>query len=526
MEYSSALHYKRGIYIIDKIIDTISKGNDAQAMNSLLLWLHQRAIGSNHALGIYDINNFLLCVSTTLMGLNKESMEKSSNFKNYKYKIKYRTFDDYYNENKRIWYGDKKLTLQEELFLKKMVKQSYDLTFPDLEDQRILTTDFDDWLCITGMNSLPSFDYNFIFNVRNAFMHSSYVPIYNKEHHNFYLVDVQNDNYTKFRGLINYTSFSEFIKFYFGNTIHFGLMDNVCFFEKHSQDGIHSKEELLKVLSELRYTKICLENKSLDQGSIYEKDLLRELHKNDGAILMSKLDEMPLQKEIHTLSDEEITKVMLFVKKDLGDKFYELSDKEQTQVLYAYVKAMVDPKHFLNDAIFYFFGLIRGCVINPAQYEGEHTNSVDLAFSEIPALLLIKSYMILYRLQSKYLEEIDFNLLSDVDFTYEEDNLYKYDIYNHFKDKLTKKGIIVSDKEYQKRYFCEIIRDALAHGNISLDIASKGDDISYNLIFSDEYKGKKRKITISMEEYQKFLSSEAFDPKYCQAKDMDKPLSR
>jgi len=524
MEYSSNLHYRRGIYIIDKIIETISKGNDARAMNHLLLWLHQRAVGSNHVLGIYDINNFLLCVSVTLLGLNKETIEKSDNFKDYKYKINYQTFEDYYNDNKLLHFGNRKVTPEEEQLLRQLVKQSYDLTFPDLEKQRVVKTDFDNWLCVTGINSLKNFDYNFIFNVRNAFMHSSYTPIYHKDRHNFYLVDVHNDNYTRFKGLINYTAFNEFIKFYFGNAIRFGLMDSICFFGKHSQDRIKSQDDLLKGLKEMEYTKIRLDNSSLHQKDTYENVILKELEKYNGAILTSELDKLPLQKEVLKLSNEQIIKVMLFVKKDLGDKFYTLDDAVQTEALYSYVKAIVDSKHFLNDAIYYFFHLIKNSIISPIVYEGDKTHQIDLSYSEIPALLIIKSYMILYRLQNKTFIEIDYNQIADVNFTYSEDNLYKYDIYNHFKDKLINKGVIVSENEYQKRYFCEVIRDALAHGNIGMDISSKGDEISYNLVFTDEYKGKKRKIVISVEEYQKFLASPAFDPKYCQTKGMEDTL--
>ena len=78
----------------------------------------------------------------------------------------------------------------------------------------------------------------------------------------------------------------------------------------------------------------------------------------------------------------------------------------------------------------------------------------------------------------------------------------------------------MSQSEIDKRYFCEVYRDALAHGKIKVDVVKDGKNVEQKLIFEDIYKGKRRIISIELKELMKFVNSKAFSDS--EAKDKNK----
>ena len=519
-EYNDILHYKRGIYIVDKLISFMSTDKKSKGIVEASKWVYNRAHNKDCQLGVYDLNNFLLLCSITMLGLNKEHIEKTDNLNDYKYELSFPTYEDIYEVNKLARYGNDKLTKEQENMLRYYVSVSYNLAYPKFDKERVVNTDLDDFLCVTNIKSLPNFDYNYIFMIRNAFMHSNYSVNFHEGRNNFYIVDLFNDNFTGFEGKLAYNNFSEFIKFYYGNNIGFGIMDSIMFYLYNDYVKINNENDLDNFLNTILYRKVYIKNERLAQDKILETKIKKILMKNNKNIPSEVLEKYADHYTDFKLTNDECKKVKLLIKQNYGDSFYSLDMKVQREIIEMYATSLVDFSNFLNESIYYFFNIFRESVHNPDLPEFlDGFIQKDMTYSEIPALLILKSYMILYRIQNKTFEEIDYNKIDMDYFSYSENNVYKYDLYDHFKNNLKNKGILLSEDEYQKRYFCEVIRDALAHGNVGMDIQIKpNDEVVYNFVFTDDYKGKTRKIAISLENYQKFLNSEAFKVEYCKAK--------
>ena len=141
------------------------------------------------------------------------------------------------------------------------------------------------------------------------------------------------------------------------------------------------------------------------------------------------------------------------------------------------------------------------------EYYGDQFYSL---FAMKPTLLVLKSYLILYRLQNKELVnyEIDYSLVNSFKFDYD------LNYYNDFKVKLVNKGILVDEVEYMVRYFAEVFRDSLAHGNVDTFFKNENGVINQYFKFTDKWKNRERDIVIDINELEKFLSSECFLGKY------------
>jgi len=134
-----------------------------------------------------------------------------------------------------------------------------------------------------------------------------------------------------------------------------------------------------------------------------------------------------------------------------------------------------------------------------------------------PTLLILKGYALLYRLQNKELSKtpIDYNQVENIDYKFNVDD------YNNYVNKLIDNATYIDDQDSRKRFFTEIFRDSLAHGNIDVEFKEEIDGIKQYLIFNDKYKSRERIIKITTENLRKYLNSEAFDPKYLKNEEKD-----
>ena len=156
----------------------------------------------------------------------------------------------------------------------------------------------------------------------------------------------------------------------------------------------------------------------------------------------------------------------------------------------------------MSNWIMHFYNMARASV---------HLSAADEDFRSVyaaePSIAMLKSYMVMYRLQNPSFKEVDYNLIDEVDYTFLEDDR---DVYDKQKNLWLRKNPSMSQIEIDKRYFCEVFRNALAHGKIKVDIVNEDGKVKQNLIFEDLYKGKRRIISIELEELNKFIESKAF----------------
>lgn len=472
---SEILHYKRGMFFVNKLFNLFPDGiYNKQFEEDFVKKEINRFF--NYSIARFDLHNFMFLCTVSLMGLNKENMEKCKNIKDYKYKIDY----DVVNE--------KNVPIELLNYLN------------SFSANRVIKTEYDDWLSVNHVNSLSNFDFNYLFNVRNAFMHSEYsfdlfrdYPI---------ISNVYNSNYTGFSAKIFNPKYYEFVKHYFSNDSFFGLVEKrySCYFLEYG-DNIINDEALLDFISnKTKVGKYDYDNK-LKVSKIFEKTILSR----NREITDYELKKHNIKYYDVVLSSEDIEQVYFSIKSYYGDKFYELSNNDKLNVIFTAVKYRLDFKSVISSWTLHFYRLASG--ITRVEYYNDEFYSL---FAMVPTLLILKSYLILYRLQNKKLEnyEIDYNLFNEFEFDYE------INYYNDYKLKLNNKGIFLKEDEYKIKYFLEIFRDALAHGNIDMFYKKQDDNILQYFKFTDKWKNNERNIIIELKEVEKFLSSECFNSKY------------
>lgn len=476
------LHYKRGILYIDKLIKVFPNGR-YDKKNELLFAEKEYDRFRNYYIASFDLNNFMILCSVALMGLNKEAIEKSGNNKEYKYILDYSNAD---LSNMPI----------------EMIK-----FFNEFNSNRVIESDYDEWLSINNIKILPNFDYNYLFNVRNAFMHSEY-NLYLLEGYFPMGVNIRNGNYTNFSAKVFLPKYFEFIKHYFGNDVFLGVVDNLYGYNIND-DNVNINNELeLKnfIINDINVSKYTYDNK-LKANRIYEKTLFSTNGGNK--ITEHEMKKHNILENPIILDTDDVEQIILSIKGYYGENFYRLNDNKKIMIIITAIRYRLDTKGVISTWIIHFYRLMVGVPRNV--YYGDGFNSF---FAMKPTLLLLKSYLILYRIQNKELlnYEIDYNLVNKFKFDYD------LNYYNDYKVKLGNKGILADEDEYMVRYFVEVFRDSLAHGNVDTFFKDENGVINQYFKFTDKWKTKERNIVIDINELEKFLSSECFLGKYLNEK--------
>lgn len=472
---SELLHYKRGMYYVNKLMNIFPSG--FYIKESEIEFVKKETIRwYNNDIAIFDLNNFKFLCTIALMGLNKENIEKENKTKNYKYKIDYNVID---HSKLPLW----SLKL-----------------YKEFDNTRIIQSDYDDWLSISHINVIDKFNYNYLFNVRNSLMHSEY----NFDligYHGPDIANLTNSNYSGFCAKILISQYYEFIKHYFSNDKFFGIVSNVYTLGiLNDKISINNYNELLDFIAhKITVNKIEYDNK-ITANKIYEKTVFKNDEITDYDIKKHKFNKVKVN-----LSTDDIEQIVCIIDKYYGESFYKLSNENKKRTLLGIIKYILDSKSIISSWILHFYRLTVG--IPQGQYNNDDFVSL---FAMEDSLLILKSYLILYRLQNKELQKytIDYNLINEFNFD------YALDDYNNYKFKMINKEIIMPEDKYKVCYFIELFRNALAHGNIKIFYKKENDVVNKYFQFNDEWKNKKRNVILSIDSLKQFLSSESFDSKY------------
>lgn len=514
------LYFRRGMHVIDKLLKIFNNDSTFYKNRIELLKSELRRMNTNSDLVNKDINSFSITVIAALFGLNKENIENINKHGNYSLSE--------FNE---------KTKLAKDL-------EQFKISYPEFESNRKITTEFDDWLCVENCD-YPTLSY--MMNIRNGILHSEYEP--NDEYGD--LLSIINSNYTHFKSKVITVGLLDFCLFYFGNNTWSGLTENFNIYEIDCSSKINTEEELEKQLKTIKIIKLSY-NKKYNKTSYRLPELkaykfLQKINNNENHnITLNQLMDKTFRKKYDysvdekILTENQIETIIKMVNKYYGDQFYKLDAKYQNNQLQMLTRYLVDSRSTLSEWMcdfVDFFNCIRyifynNCVENIDEIDKQLENlNFELnrrsVFACRTSLLIIKLYQILYRLQNKKYEEIDYNNinfdLSTSDYVYIRKDI-DGSITNNFnveKINIQSKNTSLSDKEAENKAVCEIIRNALSHGNVEMNFKIEDDELREYIIFEDIYNSKSRKLEITLDKLETFLKSDAFTVANCIMKDTE-----
>lgn len=507
------LYYKRGMYIIDKLLKIFNNDTTFYKKRDELIRSELNRIKTNRELVCKDYNSFYITSLTALLGINKENIEQTNKHDNYKISI-LKTKNE----------TDKNL-------------QTLKNFFKEFTLDRKITTMYDDWLCVENCDYPTQ---NYLMNIRNGLMHSEYEHLDNYG----YMLSINNSNYTKFKSKALLPGLINFCLFYFGNNSYTGLLEKFNIYSIENEK-INTKEELIEALSMIEINTVEYENirknykNNIPEKNTYNLIAYEQIQKNRKFNINELLKKTFDKNYIYNVSKRSLDATQIniiekMLEKYYGDEFYKLDKDSQTIQMGALTRYLFDSRSVISEWICDFIEFFQGLqIIDNKTRKIPNFNLDDLkigksgeenirsVFANKTSLLLIKLYHVLYRLQSKKFEEIDYNKV-DFDLTLDD---YAYQrieinqpIINNFeidKANLKLKNPAFIDEELKNKVICEIIRNALSHGNIELNFKLINDNIVEYVVFEDVYHSKSRKLEITLDKLERFLKSEAFEVKNC-----------
>lgn len=351
---------------------------------------------------------------------------------------------------------------------------------------------------LDGKNKNP---WDQIATIRNAMAHMQYGGFSSTEDNNFllyYFLYNKDNGVRKDYGIVFESILHQFIQCFFSN-YSYGLLYKYSFF---SYDDL-SKQDKKHTLNKLVFNEITYNDNYNEIYNGYNTNLLSELVKtldyNKRNQLIEENKNMLLIKKYNW--DKVINKKRFkkFVKK------YKL--KNFNECVYG-LKAFLDfESEFSNflvhivqlNEVLYEFSLLNDTdrLNSQAIFEGKLMELVkdnDKKISFEIGFTILKAMNFSLRTEDDDYTKLDYEKVDVSMFDYEEIALQNYTKVNNIEENMRQKYII-------KR-----MRNALMHGNISLNLTSKGEVV---FIFSDIYNKRKENISISLHNLKVFLSQES-----------------
>lgn len=501
-------YYRRSYNAINKLIEVYRNGYNKE--NTLKF--RQELINkyrNNPVVAQSEFNSIAFTTLIALLGLNKEAIENTGKIIEYK------------KNNNEVDMTDFRFSKDQELRLKKFY------------DSKTTSTDFDNWLSIK-VNPNPDKDnIDYLRRVRNSLLHS-----------NFYIdEDTPFMTFTKLKTKSYYEAelfnlqFQMFVFEYFGNIEALGLTESIYTFEMPQQQ-IKNKVELLINLNLTTINEISYKNlKSLgiDSPELILRDSLNKDCKVNFQKFVAKLKKNKniddIKWETKRISKENIDHIIDYIEKTYGQEFYKLDYNTQDGIISTYLKYQLNPKIEISNWITHFWYLYSS-LINGRFVDSFFDGDEFATESCYPTLMVLKSYLIMYRLQNNNFDELDYSKINfdakDSEILFYSENVDGTPVTeNYFINSFNKekaKGLLTDDDEICNKIICEVVRDSLAHGNIRAFVSTETLEPTIELTDIDQKKGTIRKIVLPLKKYENFLNSEAFIPNNCYKKESEKIL--
>lgn len=507
------LYYRRGMYIIDKMLKQFNNDNTFYKKRLEFIKMELNRLCTNKNLVEKDINSFYITSLSALMGLNKENIENMNRHRDYNLS----------DVN----------CIRDDVFLNQIKKD-----YPCFDKDRNIPTKFDKWLSVERCD-YPTDCY--MMNIRNGILHSEYEPLGEFGD----LLSIKNSNYMHFKSKVILLGLLDFCELYFGNSGWLGVSENFNIYGSETETQITNEKELDTALDSITVTVFNYEykGKCLDY-KIPELKLVELFQK-----LKNNTDLEQIAKKVFSgnydysfvenkITQEQKNIVKKIIEKYYGDNFYKLDNDAQMRNLCMAARYLIDSRMVISEWICDYVELLNYInQIFEKSYKKKEEKAIEMIngfdielnqrsiFAARTSLLILKLYQILYRLQYKNYEEVDFNMIdfdtSSSDYSYEridKNGSTSYD-FNIDKAKMTVDYPNDSNKEIENRIICEIIRDALCHGNIEMNFKIENDELVEYIILEDIYKGRIRKLEITLDKLETFINSNAFKVENCIVKE-------
>lgn len=497
-------YYRRTYNAINKLINAYKNGYDERNTLEFRKDLMAQAL-TNQTIMQEEQVGILFTATVALLGLNKESMERTGKFTTYK--------ANSFTTRLRDMHLPKKITDKIEQF----------------DSQRVISTDFDNWLSILTKIDADKTNFDHLRRVRNGLLHSNFELEFDPVELN--ITHIKTKSY--YEAEVLDTEFQMFVFEYFSNLEQLGLTENLITFDV-SREKMNTREDLLKCLYFMTVKKYSYDNlKTLksDTPELILKesthDFIVDTHEFDKKIKSSNnYDNFKVTDE--KLDNNTIAHVFVYIEKNYGDKFFELDVDTQTGIIATYLQYKMNPKREISNWMMHFWYLYQN--LYNGEFKKEFFNGDEFGKESCyPSLMILKAYLIMYRLQHQSFEEIDYSKvnfdINDIKVKLNSDNV-KVPITseNYFKESFDKENAsgILSESEIWNKIVCEILRNSLAHGNIKTYNDTYSLENLVELKDIDPKKGNVRIITMPLTMFDELLNSEAFLPKNCKTKEKDK----
>ena len=248
--------------------------------------------------------------------------------------------------------------------------------------------------------------------------------------------------------------------------------------------------------SKVQIIKLEYENKK--KRKLFEKAVL-----NNPQFPNKKLiDKYNIKCNDVVLSDEQINQIALNLKDYYGEDFYNMERDKISKIIVEAIRYELNSKLVISEWLMHFYDMFSK-ISQLVPFEDDFVSGFALK----PTLLVLESYNVLYRLQNKELQNcgFDYTLMNDIDYSFDAN------AFTSFRDKLVGKNDYNDELDTKKRFFTEVFRNSLAHGNIDFFCEEKDNKIERYIKFEDKYKSRIRTVSVSFDEIDKYLSSKCFE---------------
>lgn len=436
----------------------------------------------------------VLTIAATLLGLNKERIERTGKHSDYK-------------------------NIIDEFDIRKFpLKKSFKNAIKEFENRNTMETGYENFLSVID-NKDPNFDKSdCIKAIRNAFMHSQYELV---EKNGFYTTKIKNKNY--FEGELINENFIYFVMSYFGNLPKLGLTEKYILYAGDTGLPLIDDESLKEFLSDVEVNLIrTTSDKSYDGENTFEKRFVdkhvdKRYEKDEFEIILKGFEKDGITFDRENFKVDKKTQDIVFelIKKEYGDSYYSFNQDKKINIIYLFFEYVYEnARNISNWLVHYYYAFMKGLAADMSFF----TNDEYLNFSNEMSILILKAYLILFRIQSPYFNDIDYELL-DIDInelvliSYEDGNVA--DLFNKDINKLkNKENNVYTDSEIEKIVINNNIRDSLAHGNVSTFFDyDVNNEIKHYIKLENIYENKNRVIKMDIDSFRKYLDSEAFLPR-------------
>jgi len=481
-------YYRRSYNTLNKLIEVYKNGYDKDKT----LKFRQELISkykSNPKVAQSEFNNLMFTTLIALLGLNKEAIENTGKISEYKM------------NNNTLDISSMPLSSEQRLRLK------------EFNDSKVISTDFDDWLSIKINPNTDKDNIDYLRRIRNSLLHSNFyideetdfMPITKLKTKSYYEAELFN------------MQFQLFVFEYFANIDGLGLVESMYTFNVPKMK-IRNKKDLEEYLNVISINKISYENLKtvgVNSPELNLKDCSNEKSYVDVDKFVDKLKNNTnadnIKNEVLLVDKKHITDIINYIKNIYGDSFYKLDCDTQGGIITTHLKYELNPKIELSNWMIHFWYLYS--TLGNGKFFSEFLDGDEFGTESCyPALMVLKSYLLMYRLQHNNFDEIDYNKVdfnkNDFDILLYSDvvdpSITKEDFFQKSFDKEKSKGVLTTDTEIWNKIICEVVRDSLAHGNIRTFTGARTQEPFIELKDIDQKKGTMRAIILPLTKYKSF----------------------